>query len=97
MKEYFLNCERFWRDKDPKSADMYAFLATLDREDFGLLFDTSVFNDIASAYLQVALSEAIEDNVLTEEQARSVLLYHGKKLDVLSSEEALKKASHIYL
>lgn len=87
MKEYFKNCERHWREKDNKLADMYAFLSTLEREDYGLLFDTSIFNDIASAYVQKALNDCIEDGEISQEQAVSVLLRHGHLFDCLSADE----------
>lgn len=87
MKEYFKNCERHFRGKDDKTADMYAFLATLEREDYNLLFDTSIFNDIAEAYVHKALCDCVEDGYISQEQAECVLLRHGKLFDILSAEE----------
>lgn len=90
MKDYFKSQETHWRGRDNKLADMYAFLSTLDKEDYGLLFDTSIFNDIAEAYTQVALMDCIEDGYISQEQAVQLLLYLGRKFDILSAEDALK-------
>ncbi len=90
MKEYFLTCERFWREKDTKTADIYKFLATLEKEDYGLLFDTAVFNDIASNYVTKALNDCVEDGYISQEQAVQILLRHGKLLDSFSAEEIQK-------
>lgn len=91
MKDYFKSQEIYWRGRDEKLADMCAFLSTLDKEDYGLLFDTSIFNDIAEAYTQVALIDCIEDGIITQEQGIQVLLNLGRRFDILSAEEALRK------
>lgn len=90
MKNYFKSCENHWRGKDDKLADMYAFLSTLDKEDYSLLFDTSIFNDIAEAYTQIALMDCIEDGVITQEQGVQVLLNLGRRFDILSADDALR-------
>lgn len=90
MKEFFKSAETYWRGRDEHLADMYAFLLTLNKEDYGLLFDTSIFNDIAEAYAQVALIDCIEDGVITQEQGVQVLLNLDRKFDILSAEDALR-------
>ena len=90
MNNYFKSLENHWRGKDDRLADMYAFLSTLDKEDYGLLFDTTIFNDIAEAYTQIALMDCIEDGVITQEQGVQVLLNLGRRFDILSAEDALR-------
>lgn len=90
MTNYFKSQETYWRGRDEKLADMYSFLSTLDKEDFGFLFDTSIFNDIAEAYTQLALIDCIEDGIITQEQAVCVLLNLGRRFDILSADDALR-------
>lgn len=76
------------QEQADKECRIFDFLATCDDDDICRLFDSSAFNDIAKAYLKVAVAELTDEGTINEEQAEKV----RNRFSVLFSE---KRANEI--
>lgn len=76
------------KDFAEKSCRVFDFLAGCDQEDIYSLFDSSVFNDIATGYLDKALSELISEGVIDEKQGKRILLRMNTMYDLKSAKNA---------
>lgn len=71
------------QEQAEKECRILDFLATCDDDDICRLFDSSAFNDIAKAYLKVAVTELTDEGTIDEEQAEKV----RNRFSVLFSEK----------
>ena len=76
------------KDFAEKSCRVFDFLAGCDQEDIYSLFDSSVFNDIATGYLDKSLSELISEGVINEKQGKRILLRMNTMFDLKSAKNA---------
>lgn len=76
------------KDFAEKSCRVFDFLAGCDQEDIYSLFDSSVFNDIATGYLDKTLSELISEGVIDEKQGKRILLRMNTMFDLKSAKNA---------
>lgn len=60
------------QEEAAKHSRIYDFLASCDKEDINILFDSSAFNDISKSYLSIAVKELIAEETIEEEQGRAI-------------------------
>lgn len=61
------------QERAAKECRIYDFLATCDKADINILFDSSAFNEITKAYLQIAAEELTADKIINESQGQAII------------------------
>lgn len=89
MNGYQILSEQHRKAGQERQADLYAFLATCKQEDICNLFNSSAFNEICKGYLQLALSERIEQGTITGEQAEAIKASFAYLIEEKRAQEAL--------
>ena len=75
-------------EKAERLAALYDFLSGCDNGDFYDLFDSSAFNEIAKAYLRLAVKNLVRREILDDEQSAAVLREYVCLLSEVTAREA---------
>lgn len=68
---------------------IYEFLSECDDQDFCYLFDSTAFNEICMSYVRKAVARLVDNEVIDEEQARSVRNEVSALFSDMRAEEVL--------
>jgi len=68
---------------------IYEFLSECDDHDFCYLFDSTAFNEICMSYVRKAVARLVDNEVIDEEQARSVRNEVSALFSDMRAEEVL--------
>lgn len=75
-------------EKAKRLAALYDFLSGCDNGDFYDLFDSSAFNEIAKAYLRLAVQNLVKREVIDDEQAAAVRREYAVLFSEVTAVEA---------
>ncbi len=78
------------REEVEKHCKVLDFLGDCDKEDICNMFDTSAFNEIAKSYMNKAIKELIEEDVINEQQGISIKDRYAVLLDELKASEIIE-------
>lgn len=70
MTMYKLN--EISRDEADAYIRVYEFLNNCSEKDLNILFDSGAFNNIAEKHLQTAVSELVNERIISDEQGREI-------------------------
>ena len=85
------------QEEAEKKCKAYDYLASCDDEDIYNLFDSSAFNEIARAYMRLAVKELISEGQLDEDQGRAVRNRFSLLFDEKQSKEVCSKQNTLPL
>lgn len=78
------------KEQAAKECKVLDFLNICDEEDICNMFNSAAFNEIAKAYLRIAVRELTEEETITEEQARAIRNRYALLFSEKTAQDVLK-------
>ena len=78
------------QDEATKKVKVFSFLASCDQDDIFTLFDSTAFNEVVMSYIRKAVAELVDEDTLTDEEARAV----RNRVRTLFSEKTAQEISN---
>lgn len=72
-----------------RKAELYGMLACLDENDICTLYDSTVFNLIASGYLRHSLAELVENGTITVDQQEDIQRHFRLLHDEMTASQVM--------